>query len=202
MKLRCYAQESFFFLTKPFHRSILSWVPVLPRQVTQNRDKLNFPRASQHHIDFTRLDHRWPLFFKTWITFSSYNLQNVMKWKKLHCKKLAFKRFSFLVSWVPEVVTTSSAYENARWRLTLLFTTSPVACNYLKNPLLYFNNLFMLSFSSMNKIYIYKCSIEALNCCLKVKTKIQAFANQQHHQGWENITRALYLCKEGVGWNV
>ena len=32
LKLRCYARESlfFFFLQKAFHRSILSWVPVLP----------------------------------------------------------------------------------------------------------------------------------------------------------------------------
>ena len=35
-----------------------SWVPVHSRQVTQKRDKLNFPRALQNHIDFTRLDHR------------------------------------------------------------------------------------------------------------------------------------------------
>ena len=46
-----------------FHRSILSWVPVLPR--------LNSPRVSQHHINFTLLDHRSPLFFKTWIIYSS-----------------------------------------------------------------------------------------------------------------------------------
>ena len=31
-------------------------------------------------------------------------------------------------------------------------------------------NLFMLSFSSMVKIYT-ECSNKALNCCLKVKTK-------------------------------
>ena len=52
-----------FSFTKIFHRSILSWVPVLPRQVTQNCDKRNFPRALQYHIDFTRLNHWRPLFF-------------------------------------------------------------------------------------------------------------------------------------------
>ena len=40
----------------------------------------------------------------------------------------------------------------------------------------------MLFFSSMVK-NIKNCPIEALNCCLKVKTKIQAFADQRHHQG-------------------
>ena len=86
LKLRFYAREIFFFFAKTFHRSILSWVLVLPRQV-----KRDFPRASQHNIDFTRLDHRWPLFFKTWITCSSYNLQNIMKWKRSQCKKLFVK---------------------------------------------------------------------------------------------------------------
>ena len=51
----------------------------------------------------------------------------------------------------------------------------------------------MLSFSSMIKIY-KNCSAEALNCCLKVKTQIQAFADQRHHQGWKYSARAV----EGV----
>ena len=61
LKLRCYARERFFFFGKnlsSLQRSILSWVPVLARQVTQKRGKRNFPRALQNHIDFTRSDHR------------------------------------------------------------------------------------------------------------------------------------------------
>ena len=61
LKLRCYARESFFFFGKnlsSLQRSMLSWVPVLARQVTQKRDKRNFPRALQNHIDFTHSDHR------------------------------------------------------------------------------------------------------------------------------------------------
>ena len=103
LKLRYYARE--FFSTKTFHRSILSWVPVLPRQVPQNRDKLNFLRDSQHRIDFTRLHHRWPLFFKTRITCSSYNLQNMMKWKNSQYKKLSFFKFFF-----PCVLSSGSSY--------------------------------------------------------------------------------------------
>ena len=39
---------------------------------------------------FTPLDHRWPLFFKSWITYSTYYLQNMLKWKISHHKKLSF----------------------------------------------------------------------------------------------------------------
>ena len=59
LKLRCYARESLFFFF--FTKSLSSFDPVLgsspSRQVSQNRDKRNFPRALQLHIDFTRLDH-------------------------------------------------------------------------------------------------------------------------------------------------
>ena len=60
LKLCCYARErSFFGRNLPsLQRSILCWVPVLPRQVTQKRDKRTFPRALQNHVDFTRSDHR------------------------------------------------------------------------------------------------------------------------------------------------
>ena len=53
-------EKGFFFgenLSSP-QRSILSWVPVLARQVTQKRDTRTFPRALQNHIDFTPSDHR------------------------------------------------------------------------------------------------------------------------------------------------
>ena len=42
-----------------------------------------------------------------------------------------------------------------------------------------------------------------LKLLLEVKTKIQGFADQRHHQGWENIPRTPYtIRKEGVGRNV
>ena len=45
LKLRCYARERFSFFGKnlsSLQRSILSWVPVLARQVKKKRDKRNF----------------------------------------------------------------------------------------------------------------------------------------------------------------
>ena len=92
-KLHCYARE--FFFSKTFHRSILSWVPVLRRQATQNRDQQNFSSASQHHMDFTCLDHLWPRFLQTRITCCSYNPQSMMKWKNSQCKKLSFLKVFF-----------------------------------------------------------------------------------------------------------
>ena len=47
LKLRCYARERSFFFRKnlsSLQRSILSWVPVLARQVMQKRDKRNFQK--------------------------------------------------------------------------------------------------------------------------------------------------------------
>ena len=130
-----------FFLIKSFIPSTID--PCLgfqsfPDRSRKKRDKRNFSRALQHHIDFTPLDHQWPLFFKSCIIYFTYFLQNMIKWKNSHLKKLSFF-FNFLFSCkrIPEVAAaTGKAYENARRGWTLLFTTSLVACNHLKIPFL------------------------------------------------------------------
>ena len=53
----------------------------------------------------------------------------------------------------------------------------------------------MLSFSSIIKKYN---TVLVRPKLLVLKSKIQAFADQRHHQGWENIPRALYVYAKKV----
>ena len=90
-------------------------------------DKHGVENAEEkNHIDFTPLDHRWPLFFKSWITYSTYYLQNMAKWKKSHRKKFFFFNFLSSCHRIPVVVVIDRAYENARRGWTFFH------CHFLK----------------------------------------------------------------------
>ena len=120
----------FFVLLKPFIDRACLGLQSFP-----DRSRKNFPRASQHHID---LDHRRPLFEKK-ISYSSYNLQNMMKWKNHNVRSyLLFFNFSFLVSWIPEVFITYSALRKRSLRINSTVYDIPSGMQLSKkNPVIF-----------------------------------------------------------------